>query len=329
MRLEHRWRPRRAWSPHAMAEQVRGGDTVPSIRTVGAMRERRTLGTAGRAGRTVERRRHGAASTMLLLVTVTALLVGCTPSEPPDPATPRRWVFDHEASFSDDFDVDGALDTSRWEVLVEERHDSALTDRPSNVRVEDGNLVIEAHAEQYGSKAFTSAMIQTRRAFLHGRFEARMRVPTGAGTWPAFWLCCTGAWPDSGEIDVVEHYAGDGGLFDFHSGFAESNLHSAPNLIDSSRGRLRRTKIDPGAWHTYGVEWAPDEIRFFVDGTLTAIHRSTDPESVDGGWPFATEPERLLFDLFLGGPAGPTDPTAMPQHLLVDWVRGFDLIGPF
>ena len=77
------------------------------------------------------------------------------------------------ASIWIDFDVDGALDTSRWEVLVEERHDSALTDRPSNVRVEDGNLVIEAHAEQYGSKAFTSAMIALVIALLMWSHRSR------------------------------------------------------------------------------------------------------------------------------------------------------------
>ena len=43
--------------------------------------------------------------------------------------------------------------------------------------------------------------------------------------------------------------------------------------------------------------------------------------SADGGWPFDTQPEVLLLDLFLGGPAGPVDAAAMPQQRLVDWVR--------
>lgn len=266
---------------------------------------------------------------MVAVISAAVVLAAACSPPPPDPDTPRRWVFASEASFDDEFDVDGPIDPASWQVLVEERHDAALTDRTRNVRVEGGNLVIEAHAEPFGTKQFTSAMVQTRRAFLHGRFEARMKFPLGAGTWPAFWLCCTGGWPDSGEIDVVEHYAGQGGLFDLTTGWAESNLHSTPDWLGmTSRGRLRRTPIDATQWHTYAVEWAPDEIRFFVDGTLTAIHRADDPESAGGGWPFATQPEVLLFDLFLGGPAGQVDAAAMPQELLVDWVRGYDLVGP-
>lgn len=276
--------------------------------------------------------RHGRSRGLTVMVVLSAaavLAVGCSPPSTPNPDTPRRWVFARQASFDDEFDVDGPVDPASWQVLVEERHDAALTDRTENVRVEGGNLVIEARAEPFGTKQFTSAMVQTRRAFLHGRFEARMKFPMGAGTWPAFWLCCTGAWPDSGEIDVVEHYAGSGGLFDLTTGWADSNLHTKPDLFGStSRGRLRRTRIDATQWHTYAVEWAPDEIRFFVDDTLTAIHRADDPESADGGWPFGAQPEVLLFDLFLGGPAGQVDPTAMPQKLLVDWVRGYDLVGP-
>jgi beta-glucanase (GH16 family) len=171
-------------------------------------------------------------------------------------------------------------------------------------------------------------MVETHQAFLHGRFEARMKFPLGGGTWPAFWLCCRDGWPDGGEIDVVEHYAGDGGPFDFSTGLAESNLHSSRDPItgSTSRGRLRRTRVDAGQWHEYAVEWAPDEIRFYVDGALRGLHRSTDPESANGGWPFDVHPESMLFDVFLQ--AGKIDGTKMPQQLQVDWVRAYRLAGP-
>ncbi|MEI2817464.1 MAG: glycoside hydrolase family 16 protein [Microthrixaceae bacterium] len=273
-------------------------------------------------------RRASGLRRMLVSAAVLVPIIGCAPSPLPNPDTPRRWVFAAEPSFVDEFDVDGPIDPTLWLPSVGPRGDAALTARESNVRVSGGDLVIEARAEPEAGKRFTSAMIETRRSFLHGRFEARMKFPTGAGTWPAFWLCCTGAWPDSGEIDVVEHYAVGGDVFGLHTGWAESNLHSTPNLFGSSRFRLTRTRVDAGAWNTYAVEWAPDEIRFFVNDTITAIHRRSDPSSADGGWPFDTQPEVLLLDLFLGGPAGPVDAAAMPQQLLVDWVRAYDLVGP-
>ncbi|MEO6629116.1 MAG: glycoside hydrolase family 16 protein, partial [Aquihabitans sp.] len=169
---------------------------------------------------------------------------------------------------------------------------------------------------------YTSAMIKSRRTFRSGRFEARMKLPTGAGTWPAFWLVGPGPWPDTGEIDVVEHYARFGSG-DNMFGFAESNLHSTPPLDqprNTSRGRLARTPIAPAEWHVYGVEWRPDEIRFSIDGELTEAHArpASDP---DGSWPFDDYPESIVFDLFLGGTAGPVDAAALPQQLLVDWVR--------
>ena len=43
----------------------------------------------------------------------------------------------------------------------------------------------------------------------YGRVEARIRVPGGRGTWPAFWMLGTDlaevGWPACGEIDVMEH----------------------------------------------------------------------------------------------------------------------------
>ncbi|ULT24645.1 glycoside hydrolase family 16 protein [Sphingobacterium sp. E70] len=45
--------------------------------------------------------------------------------------------------------------------------------------------------------------------FTYGRFEARAKLPKGRGTWPAIWMLPTdwkyGGWPNSGEIDILEH----------------------------------------------------------------------------------------------------------------------------
>ena len=83
----------------------------------------------------------------------------------------------------------------------------------------------------------------------------------------------------------------------------------------------------PAGWHTYGLEWVPGEIRFFVDGRRTATHRKSD-EGPGGWWPFDTIPEELRFALLLGDWAGTVDASKMPQRMEVDWVRGYRYIGP-
>ena len=61
----------------------------------------------------------------------------------------------------------------------------------------------------------TSARLVTKGSFdvSYGRVEARIKVPGGRGTWPAFWMLGTDiddvGWPWCGEIDVMEHVGAD------------------------------------------------------------------------------------------------------------------------
>ena len=49
-------------------------------------------------------------------------------------------------------------------------------------------LVIEGKKETYQSNNYTSARINTKgkASFKYGRIEARISMPQGKGTWPAF-----------------------------------------------------------------------------------------------------------------------------------------------
>ena len=101
---------------------------------------------------------------------------------------PAGWVLE----WRDEFDG-RALDHGKW---VEEVGGHGFgnnelqfyTARPRNVRVEGGNLVIEARREVWEGKQYTSARIKTAGLFerTHGRYEARIRIPRGQGIWPAF-----------------------------------------------------------------------------------------------------------------------------------------------
>lgn len=275
-------------------------------------------------------------SRLTFLVVPALLLASCGGSSdekaadsPTDASTTTTAPSGPQPLFVDEFDEDGPVDWEVWEPIIEKRHESHQTDREKNVRIEDGNLVIEGHQEKYEDSEYTSAMLQTREAFQYGRFEARMKLPDAEGTWPAFWLVTNEKWPDFGEIDVMEHFArvteteGDPQSI----GYVESNLHSAPPEaleVLTDWGRMTSTKVDVTEWHTYAVEWAEGEISFFIDDKKTVTHKRP-PEGDDQTWPFDDHAEVIAFDMFLGAYAGEVDADALPQQLLVDWVRAWPL----
>ena len=87
---------------------------------------------------------------------------------------------------------------------------------------------------------------------------------------------------------------------------------------------MTSTKVDVTEWHTHAVEWAEGEIRFFIDDKETVAHERP-AEGEDQTWPFDDYPEVIAFDMFLGAYAGEVDASALPQQLLVDWVRVWPL----
>lgn len=269
-------------------------------------------------------------TTRLVAVAPMFLAVNACPPLP----TPQ---FEATPFFVDEFSGSGRPDWPTWKLGDGfSWHDEWMTPRSENVRMADGRMVLEARAEEYHEgKHFTSGMAWSTESFLFGKFEARIKMSTGAGTWSGFWFnCvpeCTPPWPAGGEIDVVEHVANP--ELDAGVGWAHSNLHfehDASGELDNTTYNTD-TRIDPAGgpagWHTYGLEWVPGEIRFFVDGRRTATHRKSD-EGPGGWWPFDTIPEELRFALLLGDWAGTVDASKMPQRMEVDWVRGYRYIGP-
>ncbi|MFK7905872.1 MAG: glycoside hydrolase family 16 protein, partial [Chitinophagales bacterium] len=124
--------------------------------------------------------------------------------------------------FSDEFDVEGAVDSSKWlfETVPpnnggwwnnEKQH---YTDRLDNAYVSEGTLKIVAKKEEYtfagSTKNYTSARLNSKFNFTYGRIDVKAKLPEGAGTWPAIWTLGanlgTAGWPVCGEIDIMEHW---------------------------------------------------------------------------------------------------------------------------
>ena len=155
-------------------------------------------------------------------------------------------------------------------------------------------------------------------SFRYGYVEVRARFDCADGVWPAIWMLPkSGGWPNGGEIDIMEHLNHQKQVWqtvhllrNSGSGDASTTINPQPTIHDVT------------AWHTYGVEWAPGRITFYVDG------KKTGSVSRDGfsHWPFDREVEfYLLIDQQIGGKwpgqANPAQLKAKSANFDIDYVR--------
>ncbi len=208
--------------------------------------------------------------------------------------------------------------------------------RPENVEVTGGNLILTARQEWYGGRQFTSGKVHTRdkQSFLYGRIEMRAKIPTGGGMWPAFWMMpqddVYGGWASSGEIDIMESSNATtevGGALHFGGQWPEN---TSTNGTYSLGGENFADE-----YHVYAVEWEPEEIRWYVDGTLYSTKYSWQWYS-DGapGNPLAPFDQDfyIILNTAVGGwYTGCTEPSCitadLPQEYLIDYVRVYQDTG--
>ncbi|MCA9758767.1 MAG: glycoside hydrolase family 16 protein [Candidatus Eisenbacteria bacterium] len=233
-----------------------------------------------------------------------------------------------ELSWSDDFEgAEGSLpDPANWRFDVGEDWGNAQleydTDRATNVSLDGtGNLRITAREESYQGRSYTSGRINSLELFdqAYGRFEARVRLPIGAGVWPAFWLLGANflevGWPDCGEIDVMEYRGQEPFL-----------LHGSLHGPGYSGGSAVTSRYESGTsldsdFHVYAIEWTPESISWYFDDALYQIVTPRDLPS-GGRWVF-DHPFFVILNVAVGGHfvGPPNDQTIFPQTMLVDYVR--------
>jgi len=199
------------------------------------------------------------------------------------------------------------------------------TDRPDNVRVENGNLVITALREKYEDYAYTSGRLDTQNLLevQYGRIEARMKLPFVQGIWSAFSMLGndfgkTKGWPLCGEMDILE-YGSKNKTPDTVYQTIHGPGYSGTKGI-SSHFALTADSLK-NDFHVYAIEWAPNEIRWFVDDQ--EVFKVT-PDQIPAGTEWVYDhPFFIILNLAVGGgfTGYPDDTTVFPQQLLVDYVR--------
>jgi len=235
-------------------------------------------------------------------------------------------------AWEDDFNQpDGSSpDSAKWDFSIGTGNNGwgnfecqYYTTRTNNVRVENGRLVINALAEEFRGRHFTSARLLTKGKWLwtYGRFEARIKIPRGQGVWPAFWMLGANidavGWPRCGEIDIMENIGREPTL-------VHGTIHGPGYSGGKSKGGLCSLPNDStfaDDFHLYAVEWTTNQIRWYVD---SQHYFSVTPASLPPGtaWVF-DQPYYLLLNLAVGGkwPGNPDATTVFPQSMIVDYVR--------
>ncbi|MGL1885339.1 MAG: family 16 glycosylhydrolase [Reichenbachiella sp.] len=201
------------------------------------------------------------------------------------------------------------------------------TDEPENLRVEDGNLVIEAHYNPFhpfiGSEAYfsenatpmhymvpdctgcyyTSArIISTQKAYWkYARVATRMKLPKGRGTWPAFWLLSeNNDWPRTGEVDIMEYNGGDPRKWHttVHYGYDQYNKPT------DGAYPIWEEHIN-NEYHNVVYEWDQYDMRLWLNDSLI-FSESTYPttyipkEDKEITWPWDNH-YHILINMAIGG----------------------------
>jgi beta-glucanase (GH16 family) len=247
---------------------------------------------------------------------------------------PGKWIFDVGASGwgNHEFEFYCAPDSSEPPCDAKE---------PNAFQNGHGALVIRAKkvGEEVGRVgAWTSARLKTQelKTFQYGRMESCIKLPVGAGIWPAFWMLGTaGNWPAGGEIDIMENIPETGGSgAGLGARKSQSTIHG-PSTSEKGRYSLFEIFTFPSgqsvddsvsACHAYGAIWSPFMLQMYVDDWREPFFIRTAADVPPGGrWVF-NAPFYFLMNLAVGGdwPGPPNSSTPSPADMLVDYVRVYN-----
>lgn len=226
------------------------------------------------------------------------------------------------ALWSDEFNIDGAPDGSKWGYDTGaggwgNNEAEYYTSRQENVIVSGGTLKIKTLKENYLGSSYTSARILSKDkfSFKYGKVEFRAKMPIGGGTWPALWMLGnnigTVSWPACGEIDVMEHL---GNQLNKIYGTLHYSGHSGGNAIGSNTVIANAST----QFHIYTLDWRADTIKIYVDNVVFFSFVNTNATPFNQNF-------FLIINCAIGGDfGGVIDPNFSSSTFEVDYVRVYN-----
>ncbi len=226
--------------------------------------------------------------------------------------------------FEDNFNASGSFDTSKWSYSI--RNDAAwakyLTYSPDYAFLDGSNLVLKMDNKVISgnSDSYHSSGIETngKFSFTYGKVEVRAKFTQGAGSWPAIWMMPAtpnsyGGWPNSGELDILEHVNNESVIHQTVHNGAYTNANGVSTITKS-------VAFNVNDYNTYGMIWTETKIEFYLNGVLNhTYNKPANPTSAQ--WPF-DKPFYLILNQAGGlGWPGPITDSNLPFQMQVDWVR--------
>ncbi len=159
------------------------------------------------------------------------------------------------------------------------------------------------------NKTWTSGKFTSfgKKHFGYGYFEARLKMPTGGGTWPAFWTLGTNintvSWPSCGELDIME-FAGNNPFVNTSA----AHYRNPSGNHEYKMGALNNSVGLAQGYHNYGMLWTPTEVTMYIDDRQVFNVKKGDTGLTN--WPFGpnaqgADPKMyVIFNLAMGGSYG-------------------------
>ena len=287
------------------------------------------------------------------LLSLTLVMVSCSknPAAPSSlsgqnsPAGPDGTLPGYDLLWSDEFNLPNGSppDPSNWTLELGNNGGwgngevQYYTSSTKNAFCSNGNLYIRVINESYSGFNYTSARLisASKRTFTPTsghplRIEARIKVPTGNGYWPAFWMMGQNffsgvSWPYCGEIDIMEVAAFNPFkcLGTFHYGYSGTNSGTPWWTGDCGWGGFDTTCSTNLAnnYHVYRVDWdSTGKLTWYFDG-VSAGNVTPGHYVFDGGKSFF-----LLLNVAVGGSlGGNASAGTYPGAMVVDYVRVYQV----
>jgi beta-glucanase (GH16 family) len=253
----------------------------------------------------------------LCLLVFCLTLAPCVTNAAP-PGNPSGWIM----TFSDEFDGT-SLDLSKWDTKYAwggRTNNDELEWYVDNAHIVSGGTLklVAKHETVQSGYPYTSGIISGHKSFnqMYGYFEISMKLPSGQGLWPAFWLMpIPSNWPP--EIDVMENLGQDTHMI-YLTNHYSANYPDPGSPKGGSNGTGHSGPDYSAGFHTYGVEWSQGAIVWYIDGVEQGRVTQYVPvarSNFTGMY--------VIANLAVGGswPGSPNASTEFPCQLEIDWIR--------